>query len=96
MPDTERCDFVGVCLHRRVTDGFDVVATGIEDVGAVVVGVVDLAHARGAVVGRAGLERGGIERVDRFVVVNREGDGVVMREPCRRRRSSSPGRPAAM
>ena len=44
-----------------VADHFDVVAIGVEDVGAVIGGVIELAYSGPAVVGRAGLERGGVE-----------------------------------
>jgi hypothetical protein len=46
-----------------VADGLDVVAVRVEHVGAVVVRVVDLAHAGAAVVRPARRQRGGVERV---------------------------------
>jgi thiamine pyrophosphate-dependent acetolactate synthase large subunit-like protein len=52
------------CLSRRVTDSLDVVAIGIEDIRAVVVRAVDLAHSRCAVVDSACFERRDVERVD--------------------------------
>ena len=59
-------------LSGGVADGLDVVAVGVEHEGAVVVGVVDLAHARPAVVRRAGLERGGVEGIDGLTILGRE------------------------
>ena len=55
-----------------MADRLDVVPVGVEDIGAVVGGVIDLAHARRAVVGGARLERRGMKRVDRRSVVSRE------------------------
>ena len=85
---------------RRVADGLDVVAVGVEHVGAVVVGVVDLADPGRAVVGPAGGERGGVERVDGRAIGGRERDvhvrGGCGRVPrsrstaCRPRRSRPP------
>jgi hypothetical protein len=55
-----------------VADRLDIVPVGVEYIGAVVGRVIDLAHARRAVVGGARLERRGVERVDRprFSVAN--------------------------
>ena len=57
-----------------VADNLDVVAVRIEDVGAVVVRVIDLPNARLAVVDAACLEPGGVERVNRRAVLGGEGD----------------------
>ena len=72
---------------RLVADGLDVVAVGVEHVGAVVVRVVDLAHAGGAVVGAAGLERGGVEGVDGGAVGRLEGDVDLGDRGCGRPRA---------
>src|SRR5436309_13107471 len=61
-------------LLAPVADGLDVVAVRVEDVGPVVVRVVHRAHARGAVVGRAGGEGGGVERVDVLAPLDPERD----------------------
>ena len=47
-----------------MTDGFDVVAIGIQDVGSVVIGVIHLTHAWTTVVRAAGGNRGRIEGVN--------------------------------
>src|SRR5919107_1008685 len=58
---------------RRVTDGLDVVAVGVEHERAVVVRVVDLTHARLAVVGAARRQGGRVEGVDGLAVLDPEG-----------------------
>ena len=57
-----------------MTHGLDVVALGIEDISAVVVRVVDVAHSRCTVVDSACLERRDIERVDGLTVLRPERD----------------------
>jgi hypothetical protein len=52
-------------LLGAVADDLDVVGVGVEDVGAVVGRVVDLADPEYAVVGAAWREGGGVEGVDR-------------------------------
>ena len=74
-------------LRRRVADRLDVVAVGVEHVGAVVVRVVDLAHARPAVVGGARRERRGVERVDRLTARDGERDVERARRRARAWRS---------
>ena len=72
-----------------MADGLDVVAVGVEHVGAVVGRVVDLADAGGAVVGAAGLEGGGVEGVDRRAIGRREGDVEAVGEFSRDARLAS-------
>ena len=55
-----------------MADGLDVVAVRVEDEGAVVVRVVDLADTRSAVVGPAGGERGGVEGVNQVASIHAE------------------------
>ena len=84
-------------LGGLVTDSLDVVPVGIEDIRAVVVRVVMLAHARRAVVRSARRERRGVELVDGRAVVCRQGDVEVLlalsrRAPRPRRTVSHPCR----
>ena len=74
-------------LFGVVADGLDVVAVGVEDEGAVVVGVVHGADAGRAVVLAAGGDRGLVEGVDLRAVLGAEGDVGVRRWSCRRPRS---------
>lgn len=61
-------------LRRRMTDGFDVVAIGIQDVGAVVVGVTDLAHAWTTVVRPARGDGGRMKGVNPLAAGGLQGD----------------------
>src|SRR5690606_29505276 len=48
----------------RVAHRFDVVAVGVENEGPVIVGVINLAYARRAIVPATGPKRGGVKRID--------------------------------
>ena len=61
-------------LTRRVADGLDVVAVGIEHERAVVVRVILRAQARRAVVLAAGRERCAVERIDAGAILGHDRD----------------------
>ena len=61
-------------LPGSVAHRLDVVAVRIEDVCTVVVGVIESAYPRRPVVGPARVERGGMERIDGWAIVDRERD----------------------
>jgi hypothetical protein len=67
-----------------VADGFDVVAVGIEDEGAMVVLVVLGPYPRSAVVAAAGGASGSVECVDQRAVVGAECDLGGRRRRCLR------------
>src|SRR5688572_24976990 len=74
-----------------VVDKLDVVAIGVQDVGAVVPAVVVRALAGGAVVAVAGLHRGGVKGVDGLVRARREGHVEVLRQVVARQHREGTG-----
>src|SRR5438046_2237239 len=85
---------------RRMTHGFDVVPVWTDNERAVVIGVVDLAHARRAVVFGACLQRSSVEPANLLATFGGEGDmhGLLRRlpdpEPELRPAASAEARPS--
>ena len=61
-----------------MADGFDIVAVGVDDESAVVVGVIVQSQARRTVVARARGQRGRMERVDGGAIGRGEGQMQAM------------------